>query len=118
MLTLGGIGSPGRCVSLLPAQLHIWLSGKACALEAMPGDPTTLIRSIEAGRLKRLQETLRTASPQALCFVILQLLASGSWTQVTEKFVVITAPNMYLHRAHLRAQNSEGSTLSATSSGA
>lgn len=39
MLTLGGILSPGRCVSLLPAQLHIWVSGKAHAPGAMPGDP-------------------------------------------------------------------------------
>lgn len=50
MLTLGGIVSPGRCVSLLPTQLHI------CVLE---GTPKTFAGSRDPGRLKRLQGTHR-----------------------------------------------------------
>lgn len=41
-------------------------------------------------------DTQKPASPQALCSVILQLLSSGSWTQATETFMVVNAPNTYL----------------------
>ena len=62
-------------------------------------------------------DTQKPASPQALCSVILQQLPSGSWTRATETFVVIIAPNTYLHLALLWAPNSEGSTLSVITRG-
>lgn len=94
-----------------------WVSGKAHALETMPGDPKTLAGSAEAGKLKRFQETQRPASLQVPRSIILQLFASGSWTQATGKFVVITAPNMHPHITPLRVPHSESSTLSAISRG-
>lgn len=62
-------------------------------------------------------DTQKPAGPQALCSVILQQLPSGSWTRATETFVVIIAPNTYLHLALLWAPNSEGSTLSVITRG-
>lgn len=119
MSTLGGIRSPGTRVSLLPAELHTLLSGKACALGAGTGDPERepnwQQRSRKIG--EAAGDTQRPASPQALCSVILQQLPSGSWTRATETFVVVIAPNTYLHLAHLWAPNSEGSTLSVITRG-
>lgn len=74
MLTWGGTVSPGRCVSLLPTQLHI------CVLEGMPGGPKTFAGSKDLGRLKRLQGTHRGQSalrPFALSSCSGLLLVAG-----------------------------------------
>lgn len=95
------------------------MSGKACALGAGTGDPEREPTWQQRGRKigEAARDTQRPASPQALCSVILQQLPSGSWTRATETFVVVIAPNTYLHLAHLWVPHSEGSTLSVITRG-
>lgn len=81
---LGGVPFPGRCVSRLPAQLHVWLPGTACALGAVPAGPETPAGSTEPGGCGGCKG-LGLVGPQALCSLILQPLASGGWTRATER---------------------------------